>query len=432
MTTTVIQGGRVVDRNGSHLADVKTDDDSGKIVEIGSDLGGDQVLDASGCFVSPGLVDLHTHIREPGNERAETLETTTRRAALGGYTAVVAMPDTDPCIDQASVVTEVNALSQNGLCEVIPAAAITKGRDGRELSPMGELAHLGVRIFTDSGRSVQDAAVMRRAMEYSNSISTGDGSRVVLAQHCQLDALVGDGVMHEGGWSARLGLPGQLAEAEELVIMRDIALARLTGARVHICHVTTGGGVALIRAAKADGVLITADVTPHHLVLSDSACVNYDPNTKVGPPLRSDSDLTALRAGLVDGTIDAIATDHGPCTVDSKELPFDQAPFGALGLETALAVLLTDLGTTLESLLPVLSWRPADIAGIGDRHGGPIEVGRPANLTIIDPYSKWTVDANRSAGPSTNTPFHQRELTGRVRHTIYRGDPVVVDGKATR
>jgi len=432
MTTTVIQGGRVIDRNGAYVADVKVDDLSGLITEIGESLTGDRTVDASRCFVAPGLVDLHAHFRQPGGERMETIESGARRAALGGYTAVVVMPDTDPCIDQASVVNEVKVLGENAMCEVIPAAAITKGRDGKELSPMGELADLGVRIFTDSGRSVQDAAVMRRAMEYANGISTGDGTRVVLAQHCQLDALVGDGVMHEGGWSARLGLPGQLAEAEELVIMRDIALARLTGSRVHISHVTTAGGVSLIRAAKADGTLVTADVTPHHLVLTDAACVNYDPNTKVGPPLRSDSDITALRAGLADGTIDAVATDHGPCTTDSKELPFDQAPFGVVGLETALAVLLTDLGKPFESLLPQLSWRPADIAGIGGRHGGPIEVNRSANLVVVDPTCHWTVDAEQSAGPSTNTPFHGRELVGRVRHTIYRGDPVVVDGKATR
>lgn len=432
MTTTLIQGGQIVDQNGIRQHDVVVDDTTGRIVATGSDLTADVVIDAHQCWVAPGLVDLHAHLREPGYEHAETIASAARAAARGGYTAVVAMPDTNPCADSAAVVAEVITRAGEALCEIIPAGALTVGRNGSQLAPMGEMADLGVRIFTDSGRCIQDAAVMRRAMEYANGIVTRDGTRIVLSQHCQLDALAGDGVMHEGGWSARLGLAGQPAESEELMIMRDIALARMTGARIHISHVTTTTGVALVRAAKADGVLISADVTPHHLVLSDSACVNYDPNTKVGPPLRTDGDIAALRAGLIDGTIDAVATDHGPCSADSKELPFDEAPFGVVGLETALAVLTTELGQPFERLLPAFSWLPADIAGIRDRHGGPVAPDRPANLVVVDPTAKWTVSAKTLSGPSLNTAFNGRELTGRVRHTIFQGETVVIDGKATR
>jgi len=432
MTSTVIQGGRVVDQTGIRRCDVRVDDESGLITEVGEGLTGDTTLDAQRCWVAPGFVDIHAHVREPGNEQWGTIESESRAAALGGYTAIVAMPDTDPPADNASVVKEILALSRDALCEVSPAGAITVGRQGTALAPLGEMADLGVRIFTDSGHSLQDALVMRRAMEYANGISTDDGARVVIAQHPQLDALAVDGVMHEGGWSARLGLEGQLAEAEEIMIMREVALARLTGARVHIHHVTTANSVNLIRGAKANGVLITADVTPHHLLLTDAACQSYDANTKVAPPMRTDVDIQALRAGLADGTIDAIATDHAPVGVDAKELPFDQAPFGVVGLETALPVLLTSLGKPFEALLPALSWRPADIAGLRSRHGGPIEPGRCANLVVVDPSAEWTIDRTTLSGPSTNTPFDGVTVRGRIRHTIYEGQPVVIDAKAMR
>jgi dihydroorotase len=432
MTTTVIQGGRVVDRQGMRTVDVAVDDETGTVVGVGPSLTGERVLDAQGCYVTPGFVDLHAHLRQPGGERSETIETGSRAAALGGYTAVVAMPDTDPCADAAPVISEVLALAKSAMCEVSPSAAITVGRQGTALAPFGELAALGVRLFTDSGRCVQDAGVMRRALEYAGGIAVDDGIPLVLAQHCQLDPLAGDGVMHEGGWSARLGLAGVPSVAEELIVMRDVALARLTGTRLHLHHVSTAGSVAVIRAAKAEGHPVTADVTPHHLVLTDAACIDYDPRFKVSPPLRPDADVAAVRAGLLDGTIDAIATDHGPCPLDAKEQPFDQAPFGAAGLETALAVLLTELPIRFEQLLPALSWRPADIAGLGRRHGCPVEVDRPANLVVVDPKATWTIEACALASRAATSPFDGRRVVGRVRHTIYRGEPVVVDAKATR
>ncbi len=432
MTQTVLKGGRLIDLNGERSGDVVVDDTSGEIVEVGPDLDADRVLDATGCIVSPGFVDLHVHLRQPGNEAAETIESGTRAAARGGFTAVVAMPNTDPCMDSASVIAEVAGAAAGGLCEVKPSAAITVGRDGVELSPMGELAALGVRMFTDDGTGLQDAALMRRALEYAGSLTADDGVPFVLAQHCEVSALTEGGVMHEGEWSDRLGLGGQPAEAEELMVMRDIALARLTGVRVHFQHLSTAGSVAMVRAAKAGGLPVTAEATPHHMCLTDAACNGYDPVFKVHPPLRTPADVAAVKEGLADGTIDAIATDHAPHTPDSKERPFDQAPPGMLGLETAFAVARAELDLPLADLLALLSWRPAAIAGVGERHGLPIEPGRPANLAVIDLEHRWVVTGSELASRSRNTPFEGRELTGKVRHTIHQGEPVVVDFEAVR
>ncbi len=297
---------------------------------------------------------------------------------------------------------------------------------------MGELAALGVRMFTDDGTGVQDDLFMRRALEYAGSLQTDDGVPIVLAQHCEVTALSLGGVMHEGEWSSRLGLGGQPAEAEELMVMRDIALARLTNVRVHFQHLSTAGSVAMVRAAKAGGLPITAEATPHHFSLTDACCADYDANFKVHPPLRTQADVDAIKAGLRDGTIDAIATDHAPHTPDTKERPFDQAPPGMLGLETALAVAMAELDLDLTALLPLLSWQPAEIAGLGDRHGRPIEVGNAANLAVIDPNWRWTVSGADMASKSINTPFEGRELVGRVRHTIHDGEVVVENGEATR
>ena len=422
----VIVGGTIVDANGSRRADVGVTD--GVITAVGDGLTGDRTLDAGGCVVGPGLVDLHAHLREPGKEEAETVETGARAAARGGFTAVVAMPNTTPAIDSAGIVREVQALGRDALCAVHPAAALTVGRKGEQLTPMAELAELGVRIFTDDGNGVQDDGLMRRAMEYA----TGLPQDVVLAQHCEVEDLMAGGHMHEGAWSSRLGIPGIPAAAEEVMVARDLALARLTGARVHFQHMSTAGSVELIRQAKAAGARATAEVAPHHLTLTDAEVAGFDPVFKVNPPLREQGDVDAVRAGLRDGTLDAVGTDHAPHTQEDKEMPFDAAPPGMLGLEYALAIVLTEVGLTVEQALAVLSWQPAAIARLSDEHGGPVAEGRPANLCVIDPTVEWTVDPADTASRSRNNPYAGRTLTGRVRHTVYRGEPVVIDTEAQR
>ncbi len=423
----IVKGGTVVDATGERRADVAIDDD-GTIAAVGENLDGDRVIDAGGCIVAPGLVDLHTHLREPGREEAETVETGSRAAALGGFTAVVAMPNTDPPIDSASVVREVLELGRSAPCDVHSSGAITVGRKGEQLSPMAEMADLGVRLFTDDGDGVQDAGLMRRALEYASGLP----QPVTLAQHCEVAALAAGGHMHEGEWSSRLGIPGQPAESEELMVARDIVLSRLTGMRVHFQHLSTAVSVDLVREAKAQGLKVTAEATTHHFTLTDAEVASYDPLYKVNPPLRPDADVQAVRAGLADGTIDAIATDHAPHTQEAKEQAFDQAPPGMLGLETALALALTELDLPIAQVLALLSWRPAAIAGLSDQHGGPVAEGRPANLCVIDPSKTWTVDPARSASRSRNNPYAGRTLTGRVRHTLLFGEPVVIDGEAQR
>jgi dihydroorotase len=421
----VVKGGRIIDATGERSGDVVIGED-GRIAAVGPDLSGDQVIDAGGCVVAPGLVDLHSHLREPGREEAETVETGSRAAALGGFTAVVAMPNTEPAIDNASVVREVLDLGKAALCDVHVAGAITIGREGDQLAPMAEMAALGVRLFTDDGRGVQDNRLMRRALEYASGLG------VTLAQHCEDESLAAGGHMHEGEWSSRLGIPGVPAEAEELMVMRDIALARLTGASVHFQHVSTAGAIAMVRAAKSGGLRITAEAAPHHFTLTDECCAGYDPVFKVNPPLRTPNDVLAVAAGIADGAIDAIATDHAPHAQEAKEQPFDEAPPGMLGLETALSLAITELDLDLLSVLAALSWKPAAIARIGSSHGGPVVEGAPANLCVIDPAATWTVDPSCFASRSRNTPYAGRTLAGRVRHTFWWGEPVVVDGEAQR
>jgi dihydroorotase len=429
MSVVVIRGGRVLDATGERMADVAVDTATGRIIAVGPDLdrrSGEHTLDATGCVVTPGLVDLHAHLRQPGDEESETVETGSRAAALGGFTAVVAMPNTEPAIDRASVVREVQDLGRGALCEVFPAGAITVAREGERLAPMAEMADLGVRIFTDDGRGVQDGRLMRRALEYAAGLD------VVLAQHCEDEAVAAGGHMHEGAWSSRLGLPGAPAEAEELMVARDLVLARLTGGRVHFQHLSTASALDLVRAAKTRGLAVTAEATPHHFTLTDECCASYDPVFKVNPPLRPQGDVDAVKAALGDGTLDAIATDHAPHAVELKEHPFDQAPPGMLGLETALALAITELELGLAEVLALLSWRPAAVAGIDAEHGGPLADGAPANLCVVDPAAIWVVDPDALASRSRNTPYAGRKLTGRVRHTLLRGEPVVVDGEAQR
>ncbi|PLS76525.1 MAG: dihydroorotase [Actinobacteria bacterium] len=426
-----IRGGTVVDATGARDADVIVAAGTGTVVAVGPHLAKDPpagtlVLDAGGCVVAPGLVDLHTHLREPGHEEAETVESGSRAAALGGYTAVVAMPNTDPPMDSAAVVRQVLDLGSTALCEVAVAGAITMGRQGTRLAPMAEMAALGVRLFTDDGNGVQDARLMRRAMEYASGVG------VTLAQHCEDGALAAGGHMHEGEWSSRLGIPGIPAEAEELMVMRDIALARLTGARLHLLHLSTAGSVTMVAAARAQGLPVTAEVAPHHFTLTHAELAGYDAVFKVNPPLRTTADVDAVKAGLQNGTIDAIATDHAPHPQEAKEAPFDQAPPGMLGLETALSLALSELQLPIEQTLALLSWQPARVAGLNAGHGGPVTEGAAANLCVIDPADTWVLEAERLASRSRNTPYAGRKMTGRVRHTVLRGEPVVVNGEAQR
>ena len=431
MATTAITNATLVDGVGTRRADLLIHD--GVIAEVGEKLDGDRVIDADGLVVTPGFVDLQVHFREPGDEEAETIQTGSRGAALGGFTAVVVMPNTTPTVDSAAVVRQIDDLSNDALCEVLPAAAITVGRAGETLAPMAELVRCGVRMFTDDGAGVQDPRLMRAALEYARGLAhLADGFDIVLAQHCEVDGLSAGTAMHEGEWSSRLGIPGQPAEAEELMIARDIALARLTAGRVHFQHVTTARGVEMIRAAKGEGLKVTAEATPHHFCLDHSAVASFDTAFKVNPPLRTSIDVAAIRAGLLDGTLDAIATDHAPHTPQAKERPFLDAPPGMLGVETAFAIAHTELGADIETLVQLLSINPARIAGIDDRHGGPIEVGRPANLALIDLDHEWTIAGSAMASRSTNTPFEGRTVRGRVRHTIWNGDHVVNMGEATR
>ena len=428
MTRILITGGTLLDQHGERAGDIAID--AGRITEVATAIrpaDGDTVLDATGCIVAPGFVDLHVHLREPGTEEAETIETGSRAAALGGFTAVVAMPNTDPAHDSVAVVEFVRSQGvRAGLCEVLPAGCITVARNGEHLAPYGELAAAGVHLFTDDGNGVQDAQLMRHALEYAKPLG------VVLAQHCEVASLTKGAVMHEGSCCSRLGLPGWPALAEELMVFRDIELVRLTGAPLHFLHLSTARSVQLVRQAKAEGLPITAEAAPHHFTLTDEQLSGYDPVFKVNPPLRTRSDIDAIRAGLADGTIDAIATDHAPHAPHTKEAPLDQAPPGMLGLETALALAITELDMPLAAIVAALSWQPAAIAGVGDRHGRPIAAGEPANLTVFDPAHQWSAVPARLASKSRNTPYAGRTLSGKVRHTLFNGNAVVVDGAATR
>ncbi|HEY3484248.1 MAG TPA: dihydroorotase [Ilumatobacteraceae bacterium] len=424
----VIAGGRVIDQRGERRADVRIDD--GVITGVGAQLAprdGDRVLDAGGCVVTPGFVDLHAHLREPGREEAETIESGSRAAALGGFTAVVAMPNTEPPHDDVSVVEFVRRQgAAAGLCDVVPSGCITVGRAGAQLAPFAELAAAGVHLFTDDGNGVQDPLLMRRALEYAADLG------IVLAQHCEVARLTERAVMHEGHCCGRLGLPGWPAIAEELMVHRDIELVRLTGSPMHFLHLSTAGSVRLVRAAKSDGLPVTAEVTPHHVSITDEALAGFDPVFKVNPPLRTRADIDALQEGLADGTIDAIATDHAPHTPETKEQPLDVAPPGMLGLETALGVALAHLDLPIAEVVAAMSWRPAAIAGIADRHGRPVAPGEPANLTVLDPAAEWQVTPAALASRSRNTPYTGMALRGRVRHTILAGAVVVEHGAAQR
>ncbi|MFC5179660.1 dihydroorotase [Nocardioides taihuensis] len=404
----------------------------GVVSEIGAGLTapeGAEVVDATGLVALPGLVDLHTHLREPGREDAETVESGTRAAARGGFTAVHAMANTEPVADTAGVVEQVWRLGREaGYCDVHPVGAVTVGLQGQQLAELGAMADSAarVRVFSDDGKCVSDAVLMRRALEY---VKAFDG---VVAQHAQEPRLTEGAQMNEGELSGRLGLAGWPAVAEEAVIARDCLLAAHVGSRLHVCHVSTAGSVEIVRQAKEKGWNVTAEACPHHLLLTDELAATYDPIYKVNPPLRTQADVEALRAGLADGTIDIVATDHAPHPHEDKDCEWAAAAFGMLGLETALSVVqATMVDTGLLDWAGVaerMSHAPARIGRLSDQ-GLPLEVGAPANVVLYDPSHRGTVDPSESASLSRNSPYVGMELPGRVVATFLRGRPTVLDGK---
>jgi dihydroorotase len=388
-----------------------------------------EIIDAAGLIALPGLVDLHTHLREPGREDAETVLTGTQAAAMGGFTAVHAMANTEPVADTAGVVEQVWRLGrEGGYCDVYPVGAVTVGLAGERLAELGAMADSAarVRVFSDDGHCVNDAVLMRRALEY---VKAFDG---VIAQHAQEPRLTENAQMNEGELSGRLGLAGWPAVAEEAVIARDCLLAAHVGSRLHVCHVSTAGSVEIIRQAKASGWNVTAEVCPHHLLLTDDLAATYDPIYKVNPPLRTAADTEALRAALADGTIDIVATDHAPHPLEDKDCEWAAAAFGMIGLETALSVVqetMVDPGLlTWADVAERMSYAPARIGRVGD-HGQPLEEGAPANVVLYDPSVRRMVDAGESVSLSRNTPYAGMELPGRVVATFLRGKPTVLDGK---
>jgi dihydroorotase len=397
-----------------------------------SQANGSNVIDAKGKLLLPGLVDLHTHLREPGREDSETVLSGSIAATAGGYTAISAMANTNPVADTAGVVEQVYRLGiEAGYCEVNPIGAVTKGLNGEQLAELGAMADsiARVRIFSDDGKCVSDPLLMRRALEY---VKTFNG---LIAQHAQDPRLTINSQMNEGVVSSRIGLVGWPAVAEESIIARDILLADHVGSRLHICHVTTAGAVALIRWAKERGIQVTAEVTPHHLLLTDDLVQNYDPIYKVNPPLRTEKDVWALREALADGTIDVVATDHAPHPSEDKDCEWQAAAFGMVGLETALSVVVASMIETKlmnwNTLIERMSTKPAQIAGYANQ-GRNLKIGSPANLFLVDPSAKWLVRRDRLNSKSKNTPFEGMELPAVITDVFYNGVQTISDSKVVQ
>ncbi|MCZ6758925.1 MAG: dihydroorotase [Gemmatimonadetes bacterium] len=418
--STIFTGGRVIDP--SQELDIASDllVVDGKVAEIGKNLTAPdeaEVIDVSGLIVAPGLIDVHVHFREPGMEEAETVATGARAAVAGGFTGVCVMPNTDPVTDnQAAVGFIVKQGGAANAARVYPIAAITLQQLGERLSEFGELVAAGAVAVSDDGHPVVSSHMMRTALEYAQTFG------IPIVDHCEDPSLAAGGVMHEGLVSSRLGLKGIPSAAEEIMVARDALLAELTEGRVHICHVSTEGSVEIIRQAKSRGARITAEATPHHFTLTDVACEQYDTNTKMNPPLREDHDVAAVIEGLKDGTLDVIATDHAPHHYEAKERDFDDAPFGVVGLETALGVGISELVDTkqlsLYDLIHCMSTKPARIF---DLPGGGLSGGSPADLVVFDPTRLWIVDEAKFLSKSRNTPFSGRELSGAVVRTVVAG-----------
>ena len=424
MTSYVITGGRLL---GEQVADLLIED--GVIAAIGTGLNGDVVVDASDCVVLPGLVDLHTHLREPGREDAETVLSGSRAAAKGGFTCVHAMANTNPVADSAGVVEQVWRLGQQaGLVEVRPVGAVTMGLNGESLAELGAMADSAaqVRVFSDDGKCVFDAAIMRRALEY---VKAFDG---VIAQHAQEPRLTENAQMNEGVVSGKLGLAGWPAVAEEAIIARDVLLAQHVGARLHVCHLSTAGSVDIIRWAKARGINVTAEVTPHHLFFTDDVVESYNPIYKVNPPLRTAADVAAVRAGLADGTIDIVATDHAPHPSEDKDCEWSAAAFGMTGLESALSIVNDTMvksgAMTWTQVAERMSFAPARIGKV-QTQGQPLVVGSPANLVVFNPNIDLEVVPAQTASASRNTPYGGLTLPGKVVATFFAGHATVLEGE---
>lgn len=421
----VIKNGHLIEPTAkiSEPMDIRID---GKFVDkIGKNLNGDEVIDAAGCVVCPGLVDIHVHFREPGFESKETIHTGSKAAARGGFTSVVTMANTRPTIDNAGMVEFVNRRArETSLIKIHPAATATKGMEGLEMTEMAELKAVGAVAVTDDGKDIPSSWVMRRVLEYANMVG------LTYLAHCEDESLMEGGAMNEGYNATRLGIPGLPKAMEEIRIDRNLRLAELTGAKIHIQHVTTAGGVEIVRGAKAKGIRVTCESAPHYWTLTDDAVVGFGTNAKMNPPLREAVDVAAIKAGIADGTIDCIATDHAPHTPAEKDVEFQLAPFGIVGLETSLALAITGLVETgvitLERAIELMTSAPARILDLkyAQFEAGVLREGNYADICIFDPKAEWTVNSNEFHSLSRNTPFTGMKLRGLVKKTLWRGSVV--------